>query len=341
MTPSNTLRSAPVVADDALLLELRHGRHVLPVTQLAMDLGLFELLVERPAGAAELAARLGVTPRAAEAVLAVAAALGLLAADADGGFALTEVAATYLLRSGEFYRGRFLHPDDPALTALRRASSQEDAAITPLAGDVALLPDEEVRDFTERMAAFARPAAGALAAHPALAGARRFLDVAGGSGSLAIAVARAHPGLACAVLDRGPVCRLGEERIAAAGLGDRVRTVDLDMLGDRPWPGEQDAVLFASVWHNWDPATCAELARRAYAALRPGGTVLVHELPLDERKDGPLAAACLSVTMLLSHRGKQYTRSEMAAVLTAAGFEDVGADQAFGLYAVVSGRRPR
>ncbi|WP_035792321.1 methyltransferase [Kitasatospora mediocidica] len=340
MTTSGAIDTA-AVADDTLLLELRHGRHVLPMTQLAMDLGLFDLLAARPADAAQVADHLGTTPRAAEAMLAVEAALGLLRADHDGRFTLTDVAATYLLRSSEFYRGRFLRPDDPGLTALRQASSPGDGAITPLAGDVSLLPDEEVRDFTERMAAFARPAAAALAAHPSLAGARRFLDVAGGSGSLAMAVAREHPGIECVVLDRGPVCRLAAERIAAEGLDGRVFTADQDMLGEEPWPADQDAVLFASVWHNWDPATCEELARRAYAALRPGGSVLVHELPLDARKDGPLAAACLSVTMLLSHRGKQYTREEMAAVLTAAGFVDVTVQQSFGLYAVVAGRRPQ
>jgi acetylserotonin N-methyltransferase len=82
------------------------------------------------------------------------------------------------------------------------------------------------------------------------------------------------------------------------------------------------------------------LARKAYAALDPGGTIALHEVLLHERKDGPLGAACFSTAMLLSQRGKQYTLPELRGILASAGFEDCRAEPALGRYHLVCAVRP-
>ena len=106
------------------------------------------------------------------------------------------------------------------------------------------------------------------------------------------------------------------------------------------WPGGYDGILLASVLHNWDEETCQLLARRAMEALEPGGWILLHEMLLGERKDGPLPVACFSVEMFLKHRGKQYTRSELRALLLSSGFEDFQAEPSFGFYSLLWARKP-
>ncbi|SDD79007.1 hypothetical protein [Actinokineospora iranica] len=89
---------------DTAPLRLRHGRHLLPMPQLAaLDTGLFEILAATPAGIAETAARPGTTGRAAGAMPAVEAALGFLDAPPGGGSARTERARAYLLRESPLY----------------------------------------------------------------------------------------------------------------------------------------------------------------------------------------------------------------------------------------------
>jgi hypothetical protein len=68
--------------------------------------------------------------------------------------------------------------------------------------------------------------------------------------------------------------------------------------------------------------------------------VVLREAPLREDRDGPLAVACFSVSMLLHEHGKQFTRSELGAMLSAAGFVDVDAVPSHGIYELISARRP-
>ena len=74
-----------------------------------------------------------------------------------------------------------------------------------------------------------------------------------------------------------------------------------------PWPGSYDGVLFGNIFHDWDWKSCQYLALQAFNALNPGGKICLHEMLLNELKDGPLVLACYSVAMLLHERGKQDT----------------------------------
>ena len=87
--------------------------------------------------------------------------------------------------------------------------------------------------------------------------------------------------------------------------------------------------------------SCIKLAKRAYEALEPGGYIFLHERPLNESKDGPLAVAYGSIVMLLQEKGKQYTLSEFEAILTEAGFQEFQSEPNYGYYHLVSARKPR
>lgn len=329
----------PHEADDRALYDLRYQRHALPMTQLALDRDVFEA-AQRAIDTEALVQLLHCSRRAAEAMLAVLAAVGFLESDGDGRFTLAEDARPYLLRTGAFYRGRVLEADDPLLERLRSAfASDACATTTALAGDIAALSSEAIRDFCQRIDALARPAAPALASHPVFRDAKRVLDVAGGAGAMAIEIVRRNEGTGCTLLDRRPVIEIARGNMAGSGFGDRIATVDADMLAE-PWPRGHDVVLLSNVLHNWDESACQELLDKAFDTLPESGSVVVHEILLDDAKDGPLTAACLSVVMLLSHRGKQYTFGELSHMLRAAGFEEIGIAPSFGYYQTITARKP-
>ncbi|WP_326556115.1 class I SAM-dependent methyltransferase [Micromonospora sp. NBC_01796] len=105
----------------------------------------------------------------------------------------------------------------------------------------------------------------------------RVVDVGAGSGTGSLALARELPGSEIIAVDLSPemLAHL-RSRADAAGLGERIRTVEADL--DQPWPdlGPTDVIwAAASMHHMADPGRALA---SAYGALRPGGLLVVAEL---------------------------------------------------------------
>jgi demethylspheroidene O-methyltransferase len=138
--------------------------------------------------------------------------------------------------------------------------------------------DEEVRGFERSMAAGCGPIQEALAAaYGEVFGARtRWLDVGGGDGTVAEALLRAAPGLACDVFNLPVAAPLVAERARAAGLMDRLGFVAGDFLAG-PLPGGYEVLSFVRVLHDWPAEVARSLLAKAAGALSPGGRLVVCE----------------------------------------------------------------
>jgi 2-polyprenyl-3-methyl-5-hydroxy-6-metoxy-1,4-benzoquinol methylase len=102
------------------------------------------------------------------------------------------------------------------------------------------------------------------------------VDAGGGTGALAMLLARHYPGAEVVVLDLpGVVTELATSSPACG-----VRGVGADFF--EPWPLTADLVLLARVLHDWDDIMAARLLRHARAALRPAGRLVVLEMVLGE-----------------------------------------------------------
>lgn len=331
--------------DHSSLHDMMFHRLAYPTLMLAHEFGLFELLDGQEATIQEVGRALKLRARAAEAMVAVQAALGMVEHVGDGRYTLSESGRAYLLPSSPlFFMPLMKLPEMRWLEShqigyLREAFSQGEEPNQPLAVMIEQLPPEQIQGFIGVQHAMILPVAAALAKNPVFAGIRNLLDVGGGSGALSLALAANHPEMRCTVLDLAPICRIAESNIARYGLTDRVATHAADMF-NAPWPEGHDAVLFGNIFHDWDLDSCRELARMAFRALEPGGQVMLHEVPMSENKDGSLFAACYSVAMLLHEKGKQYTLSELRAILGEAGFVDFRSEPTAAHYHLVSARKP-
>ena len=345
----------PPTSDDRLIWDLWLTHTYQAAIVAADDANVFAALVQTPMTIAELAHQLDVDVRAAGILLRLLGSLGLLVSR-DGRFALTDHARVYLLKSSPFYWGPMMRVGVnewhlSRLSQVLAAKGSAEAAGpegTPAPegtgrsadswaiGSVSL---EQARAITARMHSHSVLPALAAARTADLAAVSRVLDVGGGSGCFAIAMAQAHAHIRATVMDLPAMCELAREYIAAGGVADRVDTAAVDMFR-HPWPGGCDAVFFSNVWHDWNVKTCTWLARRAYDILPSGGRILLHEMLLDDDGCGPATAASFSMLMLLATQGQQFTFGELEAILERVGFERVTVTHSSGYYSITSAIKP-
>ena len=330
----------PVAAvDDRLLFDLSCSRVIGPVITLAQEIDLFELFDQAPQTIEAVIQNLHLTPFVAEAFIAVLAAFGLLTRQKNAQFGLTEVGKTYMLPDSPFFYTGFCPPQEWYLDLLRMKVLSGGKPPMPMVADLKQHRIEMVRSFIDRMHMMTLPAAASLAKQPVFGQISQLLDVGGGSGSLAIAIAAFNLQIRCTIIDLEPVCQIASENIEKYHLQDRITTVAKDMFVD-PWIDRPDGILFGNIFHDWDLKSCHLLAQRAFATLKPGGTVLLHEMPLNETKDGPLTVACLSAILLMYEHGKQYTLSELEQILSSVGFINFQSTPTHGYYHLISALKP-
>ena len=114
---------------------------------------------------------------------------------------------------------------------------------------------------------------------------RNLLDVGGGSGAYSIAFCAANPQLSATILDFPQTVDTAKRYAREAGLADRITNLAGNAVGV-DWPGGHDVILMSYVWSAVGEADIAVLAKRAAAALLPGGLLLIHDFMVDDGAKG-------------------------------------------------------
>jgi hypothetical protein len=169
---------------------------------------------------------------------------------------------------------------------------------------------------------------------------QHLLDVAGGSGIYACAIVARHPHLKATVLERTPVDRLASKAIVERGFAGRVTVATGDMFKD-PLPSGCDIHLFSNVLHDWDVPQVQQLLTKSYAALQPGGLIVIHDAHLNAAKNGPLPVAAYSALLMTITEGKCYSEQEMADFLTETGFSGVKYSATAADRSVITAEKPK
>jgi len=322
----------------------------LPALLAADELGVLASIAAAPGSADELASRLDLNKRPLRSVLALLASLGFLAPRA-GRYHLTDAARHHLLPSSPLYWGGVwasARQHNTWYTRLRRALTTPDPAeeIPEIGGEGNIgswasgdIAPDEAASMVRYMHSHSAAAALGVAQSDLFADTRRLLDVGGCSGVFAIALAERHPGLTATIMDLPAVCELTRGYIREHRLAGRVDTHAADMFRD-PWPEGYDAVFLSNIFHDWRPATCLALARRALRVLPPGGTINLHEILLTDDGSGPRTAAAFSVLMATGTQGQQFSFGELEALLTDAGFTGIDCHATSPVHSLVRGRKP-
>jgi ubiquinone/menaquinone biosynthesis C-methylase UbiE len=153
------------------------------------------------------------------------------------------------------------------------------------------------------------------------AGSIRILDLGCGTGAMALAIARASPGVTVIGVDGDPdVLERAHEKAQAEGI-----TLELHQaLADRlPVPDASvDCVVSTLVFHHLAPSMKRAALAEARRVLVPGGRLLICDI--GRASDPIMRAAFLAVQLLDGFANtREHARGELPAIVSHAGFSSV------------------
>ncbi len=310
-----------------------------------IGLDFFTHVARSPAGAQTICRELGIADRPTDVMLTYFSALGLLE-NRGGVFHVTEKSREFLVRGSPWFLGPFYasfaeRPVARSLLEVLRTGKPSvwasNKARKPWAE--AMQDDAFAQEFTAIMDARGLYLGPAMARQLDLTSHHRVLDIGGGSGIYACCLVAAHPRLRASVLEKTPVDRVVRQCIARRGYSDRVDVIVGDMFV-APLPVGYDAHLWSNALHDWDAPTVKSLLAKSFAALPPGGMVVIHDAHVNGEKSGPLAVATYSVFLMASTEGKCYSIGEMDSMLGEIGFEDFQYRATAVDHSVITARKP-
>lgn len=148
-------------------------------------------------------------------------------------------------------------------------------------------------------------------------GATRLLDVGGGAGSYAVALAQRRPRLTGLIVDQS--VSVAGSLIRQHRLEHRLRVRQGDVF--KAPLGRADAAIVANVLHDFGEQENLALLSRVREALRPGGKIFVVEFFLDGTRTAPAEAAVFSLLMYaFTATGRSYAWQEVEGWLASLGF---------------------
>lgn len=332
--------------DPLEIYRYRDGLYAVDLIAAAItEFDFFTRLAAQPADHATICREFGITARPTDVMLTLFAASGFVRG-ANGVFHVTDLAREHLVSTSPFFIG-------PYYASLKERPVVRDFVKILRTGrpanwgsyahektwTEAMLTDEFATTFTAAMDCRGAYLGAAMAAKIDTRGRSRLLDIAGGSGIYACAMAAKHPHLTATVFERPPVDRIAQSMVAKRGFAQRVGVVAGDMFSD-PLPRGHDLHLYSNVLHDWDVGKVEPLLAASFAALEPGGMLIVHDAHLNADKTGPLPVAKYSALLMSVTEGKCYSTAEMEALLSAAGFVEFSYEPTAADRSIVTARKP-
>src|SRR3954451_1557144 len=289
------------------------------------QIGVPDLLAERPQTAEELATRLNVDADALHRGLRAAAVDGLVKVARRGRFKLSRLGEPLRSDSPHTLRDWSIYMASPATT-----QAWADLAETVRTGDsafprvhgmsvwewLAKHPDEE-RAFAGGMRRITEELAPAIVAGYDWPTGGVVCDVAGGVGTLLAAILRERPDLR-GVLVGGPgaLAEAGSW-LSSVGLRDRVELREGNMF--ERIDADADVYVLKDVLHDWGDPACAQILATVRATMRRGSRLVLVE-DLQERNKPSPTASLTDIQMLTQcDDGRQRSAAELKRLLQEAG----------------------
>ncbi|CAJ1970736.1 unnamed protein product [Sphenostylis stenocarpa] len=162
-------------------------------------------------------------------------------------------------------------------------------------------------------------------------GLESLVDVGGGTGTMAKAIAKSFPHMHCVVLDLPHV-------VTGLQGSENLKYVGGDMFEAIP---SADAILLKWILHDWSDEKCMNILKKCKEAImREGkeGKVLVIDMVIDDEKrdDESVETQFLfDMLMMVLHTGKERSKKEWVKLFSSVGFSEYKITPVLGLRSLI------
>jgi hypothetical protein len=326
---SNTVSPVhpPSQAASQLLMQIGTGHFVASALQVVIRLGIPARIADGALTAAELASATGVQKEALYRVLRALASVGLFEETAPRRFTLTEAGQTLRPDVPGSMHDMALWVTSPFHFRVYAEMMHSVRTGQPAAEKVIGMPvfeyfprDPELSEiFNNAMTTFSNQVIPAALEAYDFSGIDLLVDVAGGHGAVLTAILQKYPKMRGVLFDLEHVIAGAGQRIAAAGLSDRIET-EVGNFFTKVTPGA-DAYIMKHIIHDWDDDRALRILeniRRAMGAKRARVILLESVIPPGNTPD---FGKIIDLEMLMMPGGKERTAEEFEKLFAQAGFE--------------------
>lgn len=305
------------------LFDIMAGFVYSQVLRACVETDLLVLLAREPLAVAQIAQRLLLPVDSTERLIRAAVALRLLEWRGQRRVGLGSLGA--VLANNEALRALVQHHvllyddlKDPVDLLRRHADS--DTALSryyPYALPEASLERTAVAPYSQLMSATAAPLIAEVLDAYSFERHTKLMDVGGGEGRFARAVAARWPHLGVSLFDLPAVAALAQQ--ANDGAGASVDAVGGDFRTDA-LPEGADVITLVRILLDHDDATVLALLQKIRRALTPNGRLLIAEPMAGARGAGTVGDAYFGFYLLAMGNGRARRQSELEALCRKAGF---------------------
>nr|GLL21641.1 trans-resveratrol di-O-methyltransferase-like [Ipomoea trifida] len=164
-------------------------------------------------------------------------------------------------------------------------------------------------------------------------GVTSLVDVAGGKGGVASAIAKCFPAMKCTVLDLPHVIAC-----VNAGSIENVEFVGGDMFESIP---TANAVLLKCIMHNWNDEECVKILKKCKEAIPSrelGGKVIIIDMVMEDPKQdacGSKAQIYMDMLMMVLLGSKERNKKQWEKLFWEAGFSDYKISSTLGIRSLI------
>jgi len=308
------------------ILQISTGYWASGILASAAKFKIFDYLDSEPLSAGEIAEKAGISPRGAQAVLDGLLGLQLVHMN-EHGYCNAADASEFLVTGKQRYLGGYAQ-----VGTLEMARWVEFSDSVQSGKPYQAQSFYEVKDLVlwealvTAIAPLAFPPAQASAKHLDLGSKDSFhmLDVGGGAGVYSAVWLGENKAAKSTQFDWGNVNSIARKFVANFGVGDRFETRDGNLLEDDFGDSLYDFAVFSHMAHGLSENQNREALKKFRKAIKPGGTLVLADFVLDEKRQGHPMVLLFFANMLSSTAGGQtYRDVDYRLWFQEAGFESV------------------
>jgi SAM-dependent methyltransferase len=291
------------ISSAQMLSQMLVGAWITQGIYVAAELGIADLLAEKPRTAEEMAEQAGAHGGSLYRVLRALAGMGIFAEDAQGRFSLTPMAEHLrsdvpdLHRSFAIMMGAELYQSwGNLLSAVQTGNEAFFKTYDAPFFQYMTEHPERHKIYDAAMEGFAVAETESMVDAYDFSAFKTVIDVGGGNGLVLASILRRYEELEGILFDLPAVADRTRAIFSGMELDGRYQVVGGDFFSSVP--AGADAYVLRHIIHDWDDDDAVKILRNCREAMNPGGRILVVEIPIPPGNE-PCFGKWLDLMMLV------------------------------------------